>query len=294
MVYENISQLTEYLDFIKLDKSPKTFLAYALSARKLIDYFSINDFASIEKITASDLRKFQSDLIKSGVAKSSANSYFRPLKAMFNFFVEQEYLKESPFSKIKLFKDDSKEGTLFSAEEEEKFLSACEKPEELAMFLIYFTTGIRENELALLKTENINGYTIYLTNTKSNKDRFAYLPQFVYDALQEYLEYRNKKFGTENPYLFVSKMRTHYAGTSILSKFKAIMKRAKFSDKRIAELHVHSIRHTFCTNMAEKGVSLKIVQSMMGHSDSQTTMKWYSHARDSAIESAMRNQERIV
>ena len=39
----------------------------------------------------------------------------------------------------------------------------------------------------------------------------------------------------------------------------------------------HVCRHTFCTLMAEQGLSLKTLQYLMGHSDVRVTMEVYTH-----------------
>lgn len=38
----------------------------------------------------------------------------------------------------------------------------------------------------------------------------------------------------------------------------------------------HHLRHTFCTRLCENESNLKVIQSVMGHSDIQTTMDIYA------------------
>ncbi len=38
----------------------------------------------------------------------------------------------------------------------------------------------------------------------------------------------------------------------------------------------HNLRHTFCTRLCENGSNLKVIQSVMGHADIQTTMDIYA------------------
>ena len=42
----------------------------------------------------------------------------------------------------------------------------------------------------------------------------------------------------------------------------------------------HSLRHTFCTRLCERETNLKIIQSIMGHKDIQTTMDIYAEATE--------------
>ena len=40
----------------------------------------------------------------------------------------------------------------------------------------------------------------------------------------------------------------------------------------------HTLRHTFCTRMAENGVDVKVLQEIMGHANISVTMQVYNHA----------------
>ena len=44
----------------------------------------------------------------------------------------------------------------------------------------------------------------------------------------------------------------------------------------IPEFTCHVARHTFCTRLVENSTNIKLVQSVMGHSDIQTTMNIYA------------------
>lgn len=58
------------------------------------------------------------------------------------------------------------------------------------------------------------------------------------------------------------------------------LKKAK-AEHRKAELFpkfsVHALRHTACTNKARQGMNIKILQYLMGHSDSSITLDVYNH-----------------
>ncbi len=42
----------------------------------------------------------------------------------------------------------------------------------------------------------------------------------------------------------------------------------------------HHLRHTFCTRLCENETNLKVIQSVMGHKDIQTTMDVYAEATE--------------
>ena len=45
----------------------------------------------------------------------------------------------------------------------------------------------------------------------------------------------------------------------------------------------HELRHTYCTRMADAGIDVKVLQSLMGHANITTTMEVYRHMNDSKI-----------
>lgn len=56
----------------------------------------------------------------------------------------------------------------------------------------------------------------------------------------------------------------------------------------LPHISAHILRHTACTRMAECGIDIKVLQSIMGHSDITITMNIYNHA------SYERNQQEII
>lgn len=48
----------------------------------------------------------------------------------------------------------------------------------------------------------------------------------------------------------------------------------------LPDFSVHHLRHTFCTRLCENETNLKVIQSVMGHKDIQTTMDVYAEATE--------------
>lgn len=48
----------------------------------------------------------------------------------------------------------------------------------------------------------------------------------------------------------------------------------------LPDFSAHHLRHTFCTRLCEKEINLKVIQSVMGHKDIQTTMDIYAEATE--------------
>ena len=53
----------------------------------------------------------------------------------------------------------------------------------------------------------------------------------------------------------------------------------------------HTLRHTFCTNLANAGMNPKALQYIMGHSNITMTLNYYAHA---TFASARAEMERLI
>lgn len=70
--------------------------------------------------------------------------------------------------------------------------------------------------------------------------------------------------------------------------------KAKRENRRpvlIPHFSCHHIRHTFCTRCCENETNLKVIQSIMGHADIETTMDIYAEATESKKKEAMKALE---
>ena len=83
-------------------------------------------------------------------------------------------------------------------------------------------------------------------------------------------------------YVFCKKDGTKYCGNYISRKFKKACTTAGVEK----EIHFHSLRHSFASNLVQKGVSLYTIKELLGHS-SITTTEIYSHLNMDCLREAI-------
>jgi len=287
--YNNLDFVKEYSLVLSLDKDEKTIQSYLSSIDRFFDFLKIQSNEDIFKISPLEGREYQQHLKDHALSNNSINTYLLFLKVFFNWLVNEEKIEKSPLTKVKNLKANEINRAFFSEEEVKKFFEHCKTNEEFAMFGIYFTTGLRRSELINIKLNQLDGYTIHNVIVKRGKTRDIYIPDDVLVYLAKYLRERNRKY-PNNEYLFVSNWGKKFSGEGIRYKFNSILERAGFPIERINELHVHSTRHTFATNLLSNGENMKTTQESLGHSDIQTTQKIYAHIHKNRVSEAMRNQ----
>ena len=291
--YSNLKSVKSYTLDITLDKAKGTIVAYLRSIDRFFDFLNVQSDEDIKNVGDDDIVAYQHNLKKSGLSASSINSQCRNLSAFFSFLKKRKYVKDTPL--IEYLKEPNKMNAYLEQDEITKIIGACKNIEEKTIFLILVSTGLRRGELVDLRLSNQIEYSFLIKDAKGEKERYISLPDIVYDVFLEYLEWREKKYGNLNlDYVFISKNRNKYSGEAIRQKLNKMMERAGLPQKRIDEIHPHSLRHTFTANLIEGGIDIKIAQVALGHADLATTSKIYAHVRNKVVEKAMRSQNTIV
>jgi site-specific recombinase XerD len=112
-----------------------------------------------------------------------------------------------------------------------------------------------------IRVRNKDGFT-----TKSKKERVIPISNVVYDLLSR----MDKKCN----YIF-SKNLVKLNDDLVSKSFKNCVKENPTLNQKI---HFHTLRHSFASNLAQRGVNLYVIQKLLGHS-SITTTQIYSHLR---------------
>ena len=148
-----------------------------------------------------------------------------------------------------------------------------------------FNTGMRISEILNLEWIDINfgQNNIQIRNkdsftTKSKKERVIPIGKVVLEIINSI---------KENPENINSKYIFNKAGDRLNSvfiskKFKKCVRLANLSES----IHFHTLRHSFASHLVQKGVSLYVLQNLLGHSQISITQK-YSHLNQESMNQAM-------
>ena len=210
---------------------------------------------------------------RKGARARTINLEVDGIKTFLNLAVEWGFLKHNPISKMKSLKEDDRKPTRFlTIEECQRLLDAT--PSDLyPAFFTFLHTGVRKAELENLQWCDIDFKTRQLQirskpdwNPKSGERKIP-----ISDALYRVLKGLKKKTSLESDYVFSTK----YSGHSHNRLRRELIKIAKKAElEGITKLH--TLRHTFASQLVMSGVDLPTVMKLMGHSDIQTTMI-YAH-----------------
>ena len=143
------------------------------------------------------------------------------------------------------------------------------------IILVSFYAGLRAKEIAALTVGNIfdeNGavrtqFILSAQQSKGGQTRTVYLNQRLRKALREYGDFI-RLADPQHP-LFASQKGGHFSANTMCQLFLDIYKAIGLNDASS-----HSGRRTYITRLANKGVGVRLLAALAGHSHISTTQRY--------------------
>jgi site-specific recombinase XerD len=250
------------------NRSAATLRAYKTDIAQFISFLHANNVsiqkpADVEKI---DVMEYLSSLAKrelTGIARARKMSAIREY---FRFLEGVGVITKSPTTGIETPKREKNGRQVLRSDEYTKMLSlAGANPRDYAILQVFLQTGIRVSELASLKIEDIDFIKPSITvRGKGKQEREIALEKKGVHALKSYLAVRVESFSNR---VFLNYQREPISERGIRKLVVKYRKKAGITKKASC----HTLRHTFATYKAEKGVSAFQLQQWLGHENLNTT-----------------------
>ncbi|MDC0583726.1 site-specific integrase [Paracoccaceae bacterium] len=143
------------------------------------------------------------------------------------------------------------------------------------IILTSFYAGLRAIEIAALKYSDVydeqgaarDQFTLRATQSKGGHTRTVYLNQRLRKALGDYGAI--KYLGNPQHPLFKSQKGGHFSANTMCQLFLDIYKAVGLKDASS-----HSGRRTYITRLANKGVGVRLLAELAGHSHISTTQRY--------------------
>ena len=152
---------------------------------------------------------------------------------------------------------------------------ATETPEDVRnmtiMKLLYFT-GMRIGEVQQLNVEHLlTDSRQLLVRGKGDKERLIPVSQTLMDTLEQWLTLRSQLKFLKSDALFVSLGRNHKGKRISYGATRQIVKRM-LEAAGLGDFSPHKLRHTFATQLLDRGAPLEQISKLLGHSRLDTTL----------------------
>ena len=261
---------------------------------------------SIENVKMSDAKEWAIRMKEKGYSFKTISNHKRSLKAAFYSAIQDDCIRKNPFEFPinTVIEDDTEPKIPLSATQEESLLAFVKSDKVYYKYydelIILLGTGLRISEFCGLTDRDIDfenrtinvdhqlqysGKKSYRIETPKTDNGIRKIPMSdrVLEALQRVMQNRKSSDFMVDGYtgfLFLTRNGTpqNYINYDIMFR-RLVEKYNKSHEEALPTVTTpHTLRHTFCTNMANAGMNPKALQYLMGHANITMTLNYYAHA----------------
>lgn len=288
---EAIDSFTFYLK-VERNLSKNTLDAYSRDLRQFSEFCAHRGAAdaeeappvAIEAVRSYEISAFMGALLEDGCKTRSVARKLSAIRGLFKHLRRMEIIAQNPAAKVDMPQFGRRVPRVLTLDEVEQLLATPNRltPEgdrDFAMLHTLYATGLRVSELCGLIQREVDLRAGYLRVIgKGNKQRIVPLGEVAIEALEAYVEHTRPKLLANHggpgssPHLFV----TRRGGPMTRQGFWKNLKKYALEAGIDTPINPHKLRHSFATHLLERGADLRIVQTLLGHSDINTT-QIYTH-----------------
>lgn len=234
----------------------------------------------LDKINKWLIREYLAFLHNKGLKNCTLMRKISSLRSLFRFCAKEKYLLPSPMETIESPKREKRLPRAIGYQQVELFFQTPDTSSYLgfrdrAIMELFYSSGLRLSELISLNKKDLDfGNLMVSVMGKGKKQRkvpiTASAAKWVKDYLshsERNLETKEHKASCDEKAVFLNKWGTRLTVRSVDRSFKAYLKKCGLA----VDITPHVIRHSIATHWLEKGMDLKTIQMLLGHSSLSTT-----------------------
>ena len=223
------------------------------------------------------------------IKKVTQNYYVISLRSFLKYLIKNDYKTVEP-TKLELPRAESRSLKFLDREHMEKLVTAPDTSTEEGMrdrsiLELLFSTGLRVSELTKLNHDQINfERREFGIIGKGGRARVVFLSDRAIEWIQRYLSVRSDGY---RPLFIrysgmVSKEDDGEKMRLTVRSVQRIVKKYVKAARIPVDASVHTLRHSFATDLLSNGADLRSVQEMLGHKNIATT-QIYTHVTNKQL-----------
>ncbi len=276
---EGVSKYLNYLRVVK-NASEHTLRNYSLDLEGFKDFFESQAPLQVSAVDKRSIRAYLASLASKNASKKTVLRRLSSLRSFFKFLVKERLIQHNPLDEIdspKLEKKIPPSVTyamierLFAQPDLSSYLGFRDR----CIMELFYSSGLRISELVQLDRKHFDEKNLRLRVLgKGKKERVVPITKTAAKWLLDYLNHAERccaiddhKAQVDEEAIFLNKWGTRLTVRSIDRKFEEYLKQSGL----VGKITPHTIRHTIATHWLEKGMDLKTIQVLLGHSSLATT-----------------------
>ncbi|MGR9012286.1 MAG: tyrosine recombinase XerC [Gammaproteobacteria bacterium] len=273
MLTEFFTQLT-----VEIRASEHTVKSYRRDIKHLSSYCTDKGITQWADLQHTTIRAHIAGRHRKGLSSKSLQRELSAIRSFYNYLLKKGLVSANPAQHIQAPKQTRKLPKTLDVDQLSGLLEAGASSlleiRDLAMFELFYSSGLRLSELSALNLTDLdlpdNSLTVRMG--KGGKSRILPVGSKAVTAIENWLQQRNIKIPAADSALFVSTRGTRLGQRNIELRLEQWCK-----NKGIAEhIHPHMLRHSFASHLLESSQDLRAVQELLGHSNISTT-QIYTH-----------------
>ncbi|MFZ2225942.1 MAG: site-specific tyrosine recombinase/integron integrase [Candidatus Moraniibacteriota bacterium] len=293
---------TEFLEYMEIERSrsQKTIENYDHYLSRFLEWAKISHPT---QITAELVRNFRvylnryEDANGQKLKKVTQGFYVIALRSFLKFLAKRD-ISTLQAEKIEIGKTSAREVEFLEMNEVERILAEADGADlrslrDRAILELLFSAGLRVSELTNINRERIDlkGRELSVRG-KGDKVRVVFISDSAAQAIAKYLDKRTDV----DPALFVRDIaglkkfegknaKNKDISTDLRLTPRSIQRIVKYYATKagiVKDVHPHTLRHSFATDLLINGADIRSVQAMLGHS-SITTTQVYTHVTNKQL-----------
>jgi integrase/recombinase XerD len=268
-----------YSRLIALERRSRlTAETYGLEIRNFLNWLEKEGLEAVAADSPSLIRYLEYRRIAGGIDPRSTAKAISALRSFFRFLADQRLREDNPAALLEAPRRPFRLPDTLPRETVEEILAAVDtgNPRGIRDRTIYeliYSAGLRVSEAVSLNTEDLDfpSFTARVRG-KGSKERLVVFGAAAADWLKIYLDKARPRLAKSRKTraLFITGSCTRLSRKGIWKNYRGLTLSLGTGSR------LHTLRHSFATELLAGGADLRSVQELLGHSDLATT-QIYTH-----------------
>ncbi len=263
--------LESYLHYkLRVNHKMRTIESSFTSIRLFLELYEKSGKTELNKIERSDLEAFIEHEQDRGIRISTVRTRLVSIIAFFHFLIDQDLIPGTFLKKKIRLKLPETLPRAMGPEDVKRLISVIDHTRDRALILLLLRTGMRIGEALALKMNDIDlreRKVHIFQGEKNDMGRVVYVSNDAVFCLKRWFRYRDP----EKVLVFYGKGDAPICYSTARTRFFSYLKEAELNTKGYT---LHSLRHTFASELLNAGMRLEVLQQLLGHQDIEMTRRY--------------------
>jgi len=255
---------------VRRNRRPRTLYSIMGSIALFLGMIRDNGKSSLEDITKGDVEAFIEHEQDRGIKITTIRTRLMCIHAFLRYLIEEGIVSPDVFGRRIRLQLPDRLPRAMDPDDVLKLLSVIDNTRDRAMIMVLLRTGMRIGELLNTKMIDVHlrerRIEIYEAE-KNRMGRVVYLSDDAISSLNIWLKERDPR----KEYLIYGRARGRICYSTARSRVVKYFVKAGLSHKGYT---VHTLRHTFATELLNAGMRLECLQMLLGHRCIEETRRY--------------------